>query len=348
MITVADWLEGLIAARNVIGLRTNPLGPTAQQTVERPRRPNVFNTTTTRPSNAPEKCPCCDGRHDLPKCRQFQGLPVERRAEIAKLNARCFRCLETGHIGAGCSKRTVCGKDGCKAKHHYLLHAAPRIFPGIRNSTSSEPNEITHENNLGIQDEPTSFVGVTRPENNVTLLPIVPMIVSSSNGKRLETFGLLDKGSEVTMIDSEAAKKLGLEGKTSAMRFNTFHSHDPVINIKEVSFTVTALDGSATFALTDCYAVPKLELRRRNVDLKDLQQRLPHLTRFELTETRADRVSILIGSDNPLVHDVYEKRRNPLDKKAPEANLTPIVWCLVGPIRRLSSDGPQCHNVSAL
>ena len=78
------------------------------------------------------------------------------------------------------------------------------------------------------------------------------MIVSSSNGKRLETFSLLDKGSEVKMIDSEAAKKLGLEGKTSAMRFNTFHSHDPVINIKEVSFTVTALDGSATFAMTDC------------------------------------------------------------------------------------------------
>ena len=85
------------------------------------------------------------------------------------------------------------------------------------------------------------------------------MIVSSSNGKRLETFGLLDKGSEVTMIDSEAAKKLGLEGKTSVMRFNTFHSHDPVINIKEVSLTVTALDGSATFGLTDCYTVPKLE-----------------------------------------------------------------------------------------
>ena len=137
MITLADWLEGLLAARNVIGLRTNPLGPAAQQTVERPRRPNVFNSTTTRPPNAPEKCPCCDGRHYLLKCRQFQGLPVERRAEIAKLNARCFRCLETGHIGAGCSKRTVCGKDGCKAKHHYLLHAAPRIFPGRRNSTSS-------------------------------------------------------------------------------------------------------------------------------------------------------------------------------------------------------------------
>ena len=67
-----------------------------------------------------------------------------------------------------------------------------------------------------------------------------------------------------------------------------------------------------------------------------------------MPETRSDRVSILIGSDNPQVHDVYEKRRDPLDKKAPEANLTPFGWCLVGPVRRLSSDGPQCHNVSAV
>ena len=37
-----------------------------------------------------------------------------------------------------------------------------------------------------------------------------------------------------------------------------------------------------------------------------------------------------------------------MDKKAPEANLTPFGWCLFGPIRRFSSDEPQCHNVSAV
>lgn len=89
------------------------------------------------------------------------------------------------------------------------------------------------------------------------------MIVSSSEGKQLETFDLLDKGSEVTMIVSDVAKKLGLEKKTSATRFNTFYCHDPVISIKGVLFTVTALGGSATFGLTNCYAACQLlELRR--------------------------------------------------------------------------------------
>ena len=91
-----------------------------------------------------------------------------------------------------------------------------------------------------------------------------------------------------------------------------------------------------------------LELRRRNVDLKDLQQCWPHLARFKLPETRSDRVSILIGSDNPLVHEVYEKRRDSLDKKGSETNLTPFGWCLIGPIKRFSSDGPQCHNISTV
>lgn len=86
MITLAFLLEELIVARNIVGLRNSSLGPTTQQTVERPRRPNVFKSTATRPPHIPAKCPCCDGRHDLPTCRQFQGLPVERRAEVPKLN----------------------------------------------------------------------------------------------------------------------------------------------------------------------------------------------------------------------------------------------------------------------
>ena len=63
---------------------------------------------------------------------------------------------------------------------------------------------------------------------------------------------------------------------------------------------------------------------------KDLQQHWPHLPRFKLH-----------GSNNPLVNDMYEKkRRDLLDKKAPKANLTPFGWSLVGPRRKFSSDGP--------
>ena len=58
------------------------------------------------------------------------------------------------------------------------------------------------------------FVGVTSPDNNVTLLPMVLMRVSGTNGTVVGTYGLLDQGSEVTFIDSKLAEKLGLEGKT--------------------------------------------------------------------------------------------------------------------------------------
>ena len=99
------------------------------------------------------------------------------------------------------------------------------------------------------------------------------MRVSGTNGTVIETYGLLDQGSEVTLIDTKLVEKLGLEGKTSLTKFNTFHKDDPTIKVKEVSFNVASLDGDASFNLENCFAVPRLNMNKREVDLKDLQQR---------------------------------------------------------------------------
>ena len=102
---------------------------------------------------------------------------------------------------------------------------------------------------------------------------MVPLRVSGTNGTVIETYGLLDQGSEVTLIDTKLVEKLGLEGKTSLTKFNTFHKDDPTIKVKEVSFNVASLDGDASFNLENCFAVPRLNMNKREVDLKDLQQR---------------------------------------------------------------------------
>ena len=76
------------------------------------------------------------------------------------------------------------------------------------------------------------------------------------NGEIIEVYGLLDQVSKVNLIDAQDAEKLQLKGKTRTTQFRTFHDEDPVLQVKEVAFTVTSLDGCAFFQLEGFYAVP--------------------------------------------------------------------------------------------
>ena len=105
----------------------------------------------------------------------------------------------------------------------------------------------------------------------------------------MEVYSLLNQGSEVTLIDQRAVDELGLEVEISKTQFHTFHNRDPVINVKEVSVTVSSLDKASSFKLENCYAVPKLNLAKRDFNWKDLQQRWPHLSDIELQNTTAKK-----------------------------------------------------------
>ena len=85
MIVLADWLDSLLAARNLIGLSTNAPRSAKVQAADRQKRQNVYNTTSSDPTGSAVNkqvttCPCCNGQYKLATCKQFQGLPVERRA----------------------------------------------------------------------------------------------------------------------------------------------------------------------------------------------------------------------------------------------------------------------------
>ena len=95
----------------------------------------------------------------------------------------------------------------------------------------SDMEPLPNDTPVQSEDE-ASFIGTTRPNNSVTLLPVVPMKVHGANGKTIEVYGLLDQGSEVTLIDAQDVEKLQLEGKTRTSQFRTFHEDDPVLQVK--------------------------------------------------------------------------------------------------------------------
>ena len=60
----------------------------------------------------------------------------------------------------------------------------------------------------------------------VVLLPIVPVVIRANN-KVVDTFALLDPGSEVTLLSSWVKEKLELTGPAESAVIGTWHAQDP-------------------------------------------------------------------------------------------------------------------------
>ncbi|KFD46208.1 hypothetical protein M513_12908 [Trichuris suis] len=134
------------------------------------------------------------------------------------------------------------------------------------------------------------------------------------------------------MIRLDVSDKLHLTGPTESCRFTTFHANDPTFTVRRVSFTVRSQDGLFELNVDDAYAVPKLHLNRKPVDIKDIVSRFEYLRdiEHELPLTGGE-VTVLIGIDNPSAHEVIQYRTDPDRPRSPHATLTPFGWCLVGP-----------------
>ncbi|KFD60765.1 hypothetical protein M514_27044, partial [Trichuris suis] len=74
-------------------------------------------------------CALCEKEHILSACPQFREATPVRRAEIAKELQQCFACLSASHRARFCPCKVSCGVDGCKQRHHRLLHGSPRVWP---------------------------------------------------------------------------------------------------------------------------------------------------------------------------------------------------------------------------
>ncbi|KFD47087.1 hypothetical protein M513_11997 [Trichuris suis] len=134
------------------------------------------------------------------------------------------------------------------------------------------------------------------------------------------------------MIRLDVSVSRILTGPTESCRFTTFHANDPTFTVRRVSFTVRSQDGLFELNVDDAYAVPKLHLNRKPVDIKDIVSRFEYLRdiEHELPLTGGE-VTVLIGIDNPSAHEVIQYRTDPDRPRSPHATLTPFGWCLVGP-----------------
>ncbi|KAI9553767.1 hypothetical protein GHT06_019030 [Daphnia sinensis] len=298
------WLDDVTMAEYFVRVGVNPTPqpgnhPKSRENVskssnEKPKKsttsPMVFSTTVNIAS-----CPHCDGAHRLYLCEKFKALNPAERSEVVRVKRCCYRCLDDRHLSSECKREKECGMEDCKRLHHHLLHGAPRMYPETPRPSPTSPSS-----------QKTPFNGAVSYgyENETTLLPITG-------------YGLLDPGSQISMITNALANKLGLQGEKAISRIGTYHGRDPTAHTTKVSCRISSLNKSSSFDIPNCYSVLVLKIKNENVDLKKLVKDWPHLAGLKVPAQNSIDVNVLIGSCDMAPQEVLEIKRGPLNEQAP-------------------------------
>jgi len=285
----------------------------------------------TKPS-----CCCCKEAHWTSKCKEFANKPVAERAEIARSNGLCFRCLNKGHMKNDCPfSKLRCQVEKCNYRHHTLLHgsAAPK------RSKEKEPTAADGKKTVSVKSTDAakggkgadvSSLAVSGSENTV-LLGIVPIVLRYSD-KAVHTYAVLDNGSETTLITKTISEELGIDGPTQLRRFKWFDHHEEEKEVKMVNFTFANESGSKSFDVKNGFIVERLTISERKCDWPTIKTQYDHLSLLDLPAIDSSLVTVLIGRDVRDANDILKYAKPPSGVDAPEAILTHFGWCVIGPV----------------
>ncbi|KAA8589768.1 hypothetical protein FQN60_013133, partial [Etheostoma spectabile] len=243
-------------------------------------------TLERRDTKAKAYCPYCDNdAHYLNQCSAIQTLTKAQITEWIRSKNKCWRCGRS-HQAAQCTLKKLCGL--CQGKHLQVLHDVNT------RASKEEPTERSCLINTA-----TGVLYLDRPTDcNRVLLKVIRVILY--NGKHtLDTYAILDDGSERTMLLPAAAEKLGLKGESEDLTLRTIRQDVQTLHGASVSFRVSPVSQpKKRFRINRAFTAAHLGLADQSYPVASLQKRYKNLAVFvgtrvaeiqELTDLRAWR-----------------------------------------------------------
>ncbi|XP_030609039.1 uncharacterized protein LOC115796760 [Archocentrus centrarchus] len=272
-------------------------------------------------------CPYCECEdHFLSQCDTFKSFDKAQVIQWIKSNRRCWRCGRA-HQAAQCDLKKLCSK--CQGKHLQILH---------------EVNVRQARERSCLVSSATETLYLDRPaECSRVLLKVVRVLLHYEN-QTLDTYAVLDDGSERTMILTAAAHKLGLQGHPESLALRTIRQDVQTLDGASVTFRVSStVQPNRTFQVKDAFTAERLSLADHTYPVAALKRRFKHLHDLPLQAFDKVRPMLLIGADNPhLITPVEPVRLGP--PGGPAAIKTRLGWTLQGPARmaELQLSPQQC------
>ncbi|XP_036340046.1 uncharacterized protein LOC118749359 [Rhagoletis pomonella] len=245
------------------------------------------------PTDKAINCVKCRANHKLSDCNAFIALSKNDRWKFIREKRLCLRCFKP-HFIRRCTSKKCCGVDSCKMAHNPLLH-----------TTSSEAIEKREQTTL--YHEP---VTVDDKEQQRTLFRYVEVTLHSDS-KSINTFALIDEGASCTLIESELADELALDGPVGSLCLRwTGEITQSEVHSKCVSlFISSTVVPAQKYKLINVRTVANLGLPQQSL-FSDTISNNAHFKGLPIRPYNRSRARILIGLDNAKVGVPIEIREN--------------------------------------
>lgn len=179
----------------------------------------------------------------------------------------------------------------------------------------------------------TEVLYVDRLPEKTQVLSNVIRVLLHHDGRALDTYAILDDGSERTMFLSTAAHELGLQGAREDLPLRTIRQEVQTIRGAAVSFRISpANEPETSFLVSKAFTSTRLGLATHSYPMNCLRKKYTHLAGIPINPFVNARPLVLIGSDHPhLITSIEPVRLGP--PGAPAAVRTRLGWTLQGPSR---------------
>ena len=259
-------------------------------------------------------------------------MRVKERRDLVMKRGLCMNCFKWGHLCRNCPESFSCEIVGCGLKHSKFLHFnPPRQEPTMRNNTS-ETNQVlgTSEQSEPSQVETQQNTNYTRSNSGKLAMPIVAArVYNPDSGKYMDTYALLDPGSNGTYCTVALQKQLGAKGVEHSMELTTLTSTNMPLKTTAVKLDITSVSGGPKFKI-DVIVQPNLNIDTSGIASPMDIAKWPHLKDLSIPELSIDEVHLLIGQDSSdlLVPEAVQRGK----RGEPFATLSPLGWTINGPI----------------
>ncbi len=258
-------------------------------------------------------CPYCDKTdHYLSQCPTFKSFNKQQIIDWIQTNHRCWRCGRA-HQAAKCTLKKPCSI--CKGRHLQILHK-------VNSKPATEGSCLVNS--------ATETLYLDRPPGCRKVLLKVVRILLRHGDKTLDTYAVLDNGSERTIPLSPAVTKLGVYVlEESLARLRTI-----LQDVQTVSFQISPVtQPQKLYRISSAFTAERLGLADHSYPLSILEK-YQHLKNLPLQSFEGVRPLLLIGADNThLITPISPVCLGP--SGGPAAIQTRLGWTLQGPVRLL-------------
>ena len=277
------------------------------------------------------KCVDCGAAHKPEDCHDFRAKSVRQKYALARVKGLCLNCLKNGHFAGQCQAKSQC--NSCQQRHHTLLH---KKITSNDDAASDEEQRSAGSVTVGavnIFDSGCSRASreevAPRGSRVKIALQVVPVRVLGANGNAVDTYALLDSGSEESFLTKSLADKLALEVKDYDTLVVCTLSGESTVRVGRVDLTVEPVVNPETrqVMIQDAKVIEKLNIRVSRP--KDLSK-WTHLRGLNIPKVDDDEVTLLIGANVPEVQ-VHEESRVGTTGE-PYAVRTILGWAILGPV----------------